>query len=149
MRKVSVVFVFATCAVIGFSINASAADLSDDVAAFGEYLDSQSGSCGDEGISRGAFNTVYATNESACYISTWCPNGSPQVSCSGSVSCSNGTICNGLPYVECDGVRTYCSRSWCQTKLCCSFQPCDDWCDDHGYPPIGGCYQGCCECLEM
>lgn len=146
MKKASVIFVFAICAAVGLSFNASAADVSD-IETFGAFLDAESGSC-DPGVSTGG-GVATAGTESICSISTWCPGGAPQVSCDGDSTCLNGTICNGLPYVECDGNRVTCSQSWCSTQTCCHYKTCDYWCQAHGYGPIGGCYQGCCECAEM
>ena len=72
-----------------------------------------------------------------------CP---PQISCQGTGTCTTGTACFGLPYVECDGNRTSCPRLCNPTAECCSWQYCDRYyCAGIG---PGYCNRGCCECLQ-
>lgn len=81
--------------------------------------------------------------EGTCSAEHNCP---PQISCTGSSTCSTGTVCYGLWYVDCDGNRTYCPRQCDPSAYCCSWQYCDRYyCAGIG---PGACNQGCCECLE-
>ena len=78
-----------------------------------------------------------------CSAQRTCP---PEISCQGTGTCSTGTACFGLPYVECDGNRTYCPRLCEASAECCSWQYCDRYyCAGIG---PGTCSRGCCECLE-